>query len=225
MTPRDLVSTPARHRLVLVGLALVAGAGAALYLLAGDTLAVRLGSAVLVGGAALAALAVVSGRDEDTTPQDHPRDHGQADEITADMVLAAPGGTAAGWRDGLDVYGPGYALGALQVRTNPGVWPRWPRGSRPDPVACPVCGTARGLALVWLDGRPDVATFRCPCGATWRDPGWATAAAVALVLAQDEGGGGPTPGAVRDADPGVAYVAEMLRREAGNTPPPSGGAV
>lgn len=244
MKPHQLLSTPARRRAVLVVLVLVAVGGALAYGLAPDTVAGRLVPVLVMGGAVLAVLAVI---DPDNAP-DRPADGradtwdtatGRAvlenmrtnNPALADRVeqvranrrdtapdtaagAALPGGADAGWWDGLDTFGPGYAHGTVFVRTDPG---GWAYGSRPAPV-CPSCHMDRGISLVWLEDRPDLARLLCSCGTPWTHSAWCRGPGAEWALTQDEAG---TDGHVRagaDVDPRLAYLAEMIRRQAGNTP-------
>lgn len=127
---------------------------------------------------------------------------------------ALPGGADAGFWDGLDTFGPGYAHGVVFVRTDPG---GWAYGSRPAPV-CPTCHMDRGISLVWLEDRPDLARLLCSCGTPWTHSAWCRGPGAEWALTQDadEGGGHVRAGA--DVDPRLAYLAEMIRRQAGNSP-------
>lgn len=222
---RLMMSAPGRRRAVLVVLVLVALGGALTYGLAapGPGFVALLVSA----GAVLAAWGLAS--TDHARPPSSTRPASSTDEpggpVPLDGVpdtaaaLDAPGGTAAGFWDGLAAYGPGYAHGVVFVRTDPA---GWEHGLWPAP-GCPDCGSGDGLSLVWLEDRPDLARLWCSCGTTWTHPAWCTDMGTAWALDTDEGheGGHERDGA--DVDPRLSHLAEMIRRQAGNTPRRGGG--
>lgn len=209
-------SIPPRVHLVVLAVAVpLAGVGIINADSMGST--ILYGLALVVGVMHVPTVLVALARERAARQADEDADEDEADEIPDDVPAdaAVPRGGVAGFWDGLEAYGPGYTHGPVYVRTGLVAWTLpW----TDEPVRCPDCGQTVGLALVYLEGYPRTARFRCTsCGTTWRDPVWSTADAVDHVETTSVSTV-PVGQDTRDADPDMAYLAEMMRREAGNTP-------
>ncbi|MFE9247160.1 HIT domain-containing protein [Nocardiopsis sp. NPDC006938] len=162
----------------------------------------------------LTLLGAVRARTAPTSTRPEDQDEEPRDGCVEEPVLPLGIGGPEGWLDGLDRFGRGYTPGAVQVRTSTTPWSH----TDTDTVAtCPQCETTTGLSLVWPETRPDVAHLMCPwCHVAWPDHVWTGPEAIRHVLDQTL-----TDSSVLRADddsaPEVAYLAEYLRRKAGNT--------
>src|SRR5690625_2470227 len=153
-----------------------------------------------------------------------PEDQADQAEDTPEVIdhhtwRAGSAASDAGWWAGYDAYGPGYTRGPVHHHLNPRTWPAMPDVPEGPVVDCPECGTTTGIGVLWLESRPELAQFVCSgCQHAWRDPSYARAEILAHLVEEarmDNPARGMLPS---DVAPEVAYQAEMIRREAGNTP-------